>query len=269
MYELKAKLEAEAGIEMPMMYPQEGGTTAVILVIGLDPGRRSRLHLAHCGDSRAILARRSTSRGGGSGADAKEGVDLAVESVVLTVDHNVATNQAEARRAEESGGALFGNHLSVDGTETGIQLTRSLGDASFHRNGVVLAEPDLVAMDLGDDELFVVLGTDGLWDHYTNEEVVSFVLNALLERGFLVAGANGEDGPGIEESGAAAEAAEGGATEAAAADEAVLEVCRLLEEDVLVRAKNKGQRPDDCALVIMTFEALRFRSPPRKLSTGL
>ena len=248
-----------------MMYPQEGGTTAVILVIGLDPGRRSRLHLAHCGDSRAILARRSGIRGGGGDG---AGADANVEAVVLTVDHNVATNQAEAQRAEESGGALFGNHLSVDGTETGIQLTRSLGDASFHRNGVVLAEPDLVAMDLGEDELFVVVGTDGLWDLYTNEEVVSFVLKALLDRGFLVGDGHGEDGSSVEESGAAAEA-EGGVPEATAADEAVLEVCRLLEEDVLVRAKAKGQRPDDCALVIMTFEALQFRPQPQKLSTGL
>jgi serine/threonine protein phosphatase PrpC len=50
--EAKAKAEAESGLTMDMMYPQDGGTTATALLL-----EDNMVHLAWVGDSKAVLGR--------------------------------------------------------------------------------------------------------------------------------------------------------------------------------------------------------------------
>lgn len=45
------------------------------------------------------------------------------------------------------------------------------------------AVPDFIEQDLCDDDLYIVMGSDGLWDVMTNQQVVDFV-DAYLYKDF-------------------------------------------------------------------------------------
>jgi len=46
--------------------------------------------------------------------------------------------------------------------------------------GAVIALPDICTLQLMDDDEFVIMATDGLWDVVTNQEAVNFVGNELV-----------------------------------------------------------------------------------------
>ena len=59
------------------------------------------------------------------------------------------------------------------------QVTRSLGDSPFHKDDAVSAAPGVVHMPLSTAMRFVVIASDGVWDHLSNETVVSIVAEAI------------------------------------------------------------------------------------------
>lgn len=76
----------------------------------------------------------------------------------------------------------------------GLQVTRSLGDfdvkGALSGGGVgvgggggcgVTAEPEVSVTALRDDDLFLVLATDGLWDVITSEEAVGLVRDTVKD----------------------------------------------------------------------------------------
>jgi serine/threonine protein phosphatase PrpC len=94
----------------------------------------------------------------------------------LTTDHNVSCcPESELERLRVVGAEVVERHLGVPNVEGMLQLTRSLGDAPFHRKGAVLHEPEMVRRPIEDSFLFVLAASDGLWDHFTNDEAVQFV----------------------------------------------------------------------------------------------
>ena len=58
-------------------------------------------------------------------------------------------------------------------------MTRSLGDTPFHRGGVVSETPGVRHLPLTDECRFVVVASDGVWDHFSNERVAQIVDGAL------------------------------------------------------------------------------------------
>ncbi|CAM9633145.1 unnamed protein product [Ectocarpus sp. 6 AP-2014] len=136
------------------------GTTAVVAV--LTPGN---LYVANCGDSRAVLC--------------KEGVATA-----MSTDHKPCV-YTERSRVIRCGGQQvipgeFGGvaRVTAPGSMVAMATSRSLGDFHFKRNynadqseQVVspAAEVVCVRRALGDE--FLILGTDGVWDVLSNQEV--------------------------------------------------------------------------------------------------
>lgn len=57
---------------------------------------------------------------------------------------------------------------------------RSLGDADLKGCGVT-AEPEIVEVQLTPEDEFVVLGSDGLWDKVSNQEVVDLVHDTVKQ----------------------------------------------------------------------------------------
>ncbi|CBJ26678.1 protein phosphatase 2C-like [Ectocarpus siliculosus] len=135
------------------------GTTAVVAVV--TPGN---LYVANCGDSRAVLC--------------KEGVATA-----MSTDHKPCVH-TERSRVIRCGGQVipgeFGGvaRVTAPGSMVAMATSRSLGDFHFKRNynadqseQVVspAAEVVCVRRALGDE--FLILGTDGVWDVLSNQEV--------------------------------------------------------------------------------------------------
>ncbi len=47
----------------------------------------------------------------------------------------------------------------------------------------MIAEPDTMIVTISEQDQFVLLACDGLYDVFTNEEIVSFVIAQLIEHG--------------------------------------------------------------------------------------
>ncbi|XP_077297797.1 protein phosphatase 1A-like isoform X2 [Arctopsyche grandis] len=140
------------------------GCTAVVALI--EP---TRLWLANCGDSRAIVCR------GGAPA-------------LWTKDHKPACPD-EARRIRRAGGAVLLSR--VNGS---LAVSRALGDFAYKRDPeldpceqLVSPEPDVLCWerDLSQDQ-FLLLACDGLWDVLSNEDACSYVTSLLRISGDLV-----------------------------------------------------------------------------------
>ena len=53
-------------------------------------------------------------------------------------------------------------------------MSRSFGDGAAAEVGVI-AEPDIVEMNLIEQDKFIVIASDGVWEFLTNDEVVTII----------------------------------------------------------------------------------------------
>jgi serine/threonine protein phosphatase PrpC len=118
----------------------------------IESGRR--LTAAWVGDSRALLVTAGGWR-------------------VLTPDHRI--NRLDERGRVVAAGAEIDPPYVVDpDSGQGLMVTRTLGDRDLRKIGVVPV-PEVVEVNLGGDEIAVVLASDGLWDCVDDEEAAELV----------------------------------------------------------------------------------------------
>ncbi|GME83178.1 unnamed protein product [Ambrosiozyma monospora] len=106
------------------------------------------LYTANVGDSRLVLSR---------GGEAKR----------LSYDHK-SSDKLEQQRVRLSGGLMLKNR--VNGV---LAVTRSLGD-SYMKN-LVIGSPYTTSTELQEDDEFLIIACDGLWDVVTDQEAVDRV----------------------------------------------------------------------------------------------
>jgi protein phosphatase 2C family protein 2/3 len=70
-----------------------------------------------------------------------------------------------------------------------LALSRAIGDFEFKQNKllnqqqqIVTAFPDVLARTLTDQDEFIVLACDGIWDCMSNQEVVTFIRRGIAGR---------------------------------------------------------------------------------------
>lgn len=171
----QSRLEAEINDTVQLDLPQEGGTTATIVIYSPES-----LVCAWVGDSEAVLARASTKDGE---------VPIVPTAVPLTPRKHQPSDAAENARATGRGGSVIGGVLFVKGAQGGLRVTRSLGDCALHANDIITAEPDVVTLARTPEDAFVIIGSDGLWDGVSFERAVELATAAL--RGCGKAGLKG------------------------------------------------------------------------------
>jgi pyruvate dehydrogenase phosphatase len=207
------------------------------------------LYLANCGDCRAVL-------GSQAGDEAKEKQNHVCSR--LTRDHNarvpleLLTLQKEHPGEDDVVVCKNPHACYVKGR---LQLTRALGDAYLkyaefnapagsHRSRgrhipepftppYVKSTPDIAHVNIGQDDKFCVLATDGLWDFLSDQEAVDVVSQAIAD--------------GVPQA-----AAERLVKEALtkASQEAGMELQELLE---LPAGRQRRSRHDDTTVVVMFF----------------
>ncbi|KAL2929863.1 putative protein phosphatase 2C 27 [Bienertia sinuspersici] len=132
------------------------GTTALTAMIF---GRS--LLVANAGDSRAVLSRRG----------------MALE---MSKDHRPSC-RFERMRVESLGGFVEDGYLNGQ-----LGVTRALGDWHLEgmkydekRGGPLSAEPELKLLTLTKEDEFLIIGSDGIWDFFSNQNAVDFVRKRL------------------------------------------------------------------------------------------
>lgn len=116
-------------------------------ILTSSPHKRT-LHTANVGDSRIVLSRNGVAQR-------------------LTRDHK-ATDDSEAARVRKAGGTISNGR--VDGS---LAICRAIGDRPFKPH--VCARPHTSRVDLDDEDEFLVLACDGVWDVFSDQAVVDLV----------------------------------------------------------------------------------------------
>lgn len=142
--------------------PVDAGCTAVVAFYNRV---RRYLSVANCGDARCVLSRKRT-------------------AIKMSIDHRPSV-PSERQRIENAGVTVYDNR--VDGV---LAVSRAMGDHSFKRDHAknkskakmpVTALPDFKSVDITDDDEFLILACDGLWDVMTDQEAVDYVWRRLKE----------------------------------------------------------------------------------------
>ncbi|KAF9401543.1 Protein phosphatase 2C 2 [Mortierella sp. AD011] len=136
------------------------GCTAITATITYE----NILYVGNAGDSRAVLCR--------------DGVATA-----LSFDHKPAD-------IEESTRILFAGGSVESGRVNGLlAVSRALGDfklkmgdTSQPGDQIVIAIPDIIEHRLTDDDEFLVLACDGIWEGMSSKQVVSFIRQKIAEK---------------------------------------------------------------------------------------
>lgn len=117
------------------------------------------LYVANVGDCRAVLC---TTDG------------LAVE---LTKDHKAVLPEEKAR-IEASGGFVHNGRL--DGI---LAISRGFGDLAHKQDGHLIATPDIYERVVSNEDEFLLLASDGLFDVLSSQQCVNFIRRKLLTHG--------------------------------------------------------------------------------------
>ncbi|KAM0938915.1 putative protein-serine/threonine phosphatase [Dioscorea sansibarensis] len=128
------------------------GSTAVVAIIS-----RSRILVANCGDSRAVLSR--------SG-----------RALPLSDDHKPDRADELARIEAAGGRVIYLNGARVHGI---LAMSRALGDK--YLKPVVISEPEMVVMERTREDECLVMASDGLWDVISNELACDVARRCLEE----------------------------------------------------------------------------------------
>ncbi|KDO19430.1 hypothetical protein SPRG_15420 [Saprolegnia parasitica CBS 223.65] len=129
---------------------RDDGTTAVTVL-----AQRDTIYVANVGDSRAVLIK-------------KDG-----DAIALSNDHKPNRPDERERVTNMGGHVIFWGVWRVEGI---LAVSRAIGDRML--KPYVIAEPEITEHERCDDDAYLVLASDGVWDVLSNAEVARMVLQA-------------------------------------------------------------------------------------------
>lgn len=117
--------------------------------------------MANAGDCRAVLCRRG-------------------RAIEMSRDHKPICIK-ERKRIEASGGYVYDGYLNGQ-----LNVARALGD--WHMEGMKVteggplsAEPEVMTTKLTEEDEFLIMGCDGIWDVFRSQNAVDFARRRLQE----------------------------------------------------------------------------------------
>lgn len=175
---VKAITESIASMEERLLSNPEidtdfSGTTLVCALV-----RASHIYVFNIGDSRITLVTKENSNTTNDSKAVEE--NLIIKAKALSIDHKPDL-AAEKERIINAGGRVFAVQYDdgIDGPPRvwlqnfdipGLAMSRSLGDAIAHTAGVS-STPEIHEYDIEEGkDMFLILGTDGLWEFITDDE---------------------------------------------------------------------------------------------------
>ena len=161
--------KCQKSLEMHCEHPEAvydcvlSGSTASLILI-----KEEKIYTAHVGDSRAVLSRKTATGGR--------------EAIVLAPDHKPNLPEEKARIESRNGEVKkLPNDIPFrvfirNRDFPGLAMSRSIGDMLSRDLGVI-SEPTVSEHDLTEQDEFVLLCSDGVWEFITNEDAINFVGN--------------------------------------------------------------------------------------------
>jgi len=142
----------EAILKMQRAHNLNDGSTACVCFI-----EGSTLWTANIGDTKAILAVKKND---------------SVKGVSLSKDHTADKESEQTRIAKTTGFVQNNRVLGI------LEVTRSFGDPSFKKNGVICV-PHVSKVPISKKIEYVLMGTDGLFSVWNVKEITKFISDAM------------------------------------------------------------------------------------------
>ena len=142
--------------------PDVGSTATIVYIEKQD--NKKYLYCVNVGDTRCIIIN-------------KNGI------MRLSKDDRV-DNEEEKERIVAQGGFIYNGRVSGM-----LMLTRCFGDWCLKKHGVS-SEPHISKIEINDDDLFLIIATDGVWDFIEDEEFSGLMNNNLDDMNALEIGKN-------------------------------------------------------------------------------
>lgn len=135
------------------------GCTAVAALVTAD----GKIYVANAGDSRSVISVKG-------------------EVKPLSYDHK-PTSEVEKERIHGAGGYI--EYGRVNGN---LALSRALGDFEFKKNysltpekQIITADPDVTCHEISEEDEFLIIACDGIWDCLSSQQAVDFVRRQVAE----------------------------------------------------------------------------------------
>ncbi|KAL9064227.1 MAG: hypothetical protein Q9157_007913 [Trypethelium eluteriae] len=153
-------LAADRAILSDPKYEEEvSGCTASVAIMS-----KNKIYVANSGDSRTVLGIKGRAK-------------------PLSFDHKPQNEGEKARICAAGGFVDFGR---VNGN---LALSRAIGDFEFKKSAelppeqqIVTAFPDVTVHEITDDDEFVVIACDGIWDCQSSQAVIEFVRRGITAK---------------------------------------------------------------------------------------
>lgn len=148
----------------PKYEDEVSGCTASVGIITHD-----KIYVGNSGDSRSVLGIKGRAK-------------------PLSFDHKPQNEGEKARICAAGGFVDFGR---VNGN---LALSRAIGDFEFKKSAdlppeqqIVTAFPDVTIHEIGEDDEFLVIACDGIWDCQSSQAVIEFVRRGIAAKQDLAA----------------------------------------------------------------------------------
>ncbi|KAI4129752.1 MAG: hypothetical protein LQ347_003639 [Umbilicaria vellea] len=143
----------------PKYEEEVSGCTASVGII-----TNTQIYVANAGDSRSVLGVKGRAK-------------------PLSYDHKPQNEGEKARICAAGGFVDFGR---VNGN---LALSRAIGDFEFKKSAelspeqqIVTAYPDVITHNISEDDEFLVIACDGIWDCQSSQAVVEFVRRGIAAK---------------------------------------------------------------------------------------
>lgn len=142
---------------------KRSGSTCVAVAVG-----GKTLVCANIGDSRAVVVRETEGNWSAEALSVDHKPDLAGEY------ERIVKNGGRVSPYHQANGTPLGPARVWYGHDSGLAMSRSIGDSQAHAVGVI-SDPDLTTWEVKDTDRALVLASDGLWEFVSNKEVADIV----------------------------------------------------------------------------------------------
>ena len=136
------------------------GSTATIIFLYKDPFDNSKkiIVCANIGDSKGVLINKETIN-------------------QITKSH-ICSDINEVERIKKKGGVVFRGRVFGS-----LMLTRSFGDKEMKKYGVI-SIPYCSSSLINENDLYIIIGSDGVWDTISNEDLFKFSKEKISSEDF-------------------------------------------------------------------------------------
>ncbi|XP_023551136.1 probable protein phosphatase 2C 24 isoform X1 [Cucurbita pepo subsp. pepo] len=145
----KNTVSCRCKLQTPRQYDTVGSTALVAIVTP------HQLIISNCGDSRAVLCRKTS-------------------VLPLSSDHKPDRPDELSRIESRGGRVIYWDGARVLGV---LAMSRAIGDG--YLKPYVISEPEVVEVDRTGEDEFLILATDGLWDVVSNETACDVVRTCM------------------------------------------------------------------------------------------